>query len=163
MAALQAQRKPCSETLETLNRQAHFLAQDLISYRTGNGRISTSLTARNMRRLSDELEERHGPLLCNMCNSLNMTANSAHEKFVQVADEVFKDGINWGRIVAVFTFGGRLAQFCARNGLHDGVREVEAWLGDYIANLSHWIQTQGGWVCTFETSQSHDSANFARF
>lgn len=139
-------RNGSNDNIRRLNQQAHFLAKDIVSYRTGNGRVSTNLTAQNMRRLSDELEQCHQVLLSNMCNTLNMTSDTAHQKFVQVADEVFRDGVNWGRIVALCTFGGRLAQFCARNGMQRSVRDVEQWLGDYISGLSTWIQKQGGWV-----------------
>lgn len=137
-----------SDSTRRLHQQAHFLAKDIVSYRTGTGRISTNPTAQNLRRLSDELEQCHQTLLSNMCNTLNMTSDTAHQKFLQVADEVFRDGINWGRIVALFTFGGRLAQFCARNGMHDSIGDVQQWLGDYICGLSTWINRQGGWVST---------------
>lgn len=143
-----------SEVARRISQQAHLLARDIVCYRTGRGRISSSITARNMRRLSDELEDCHQVLLANMCNTLNMTADSAHEKFVQVADEVFRDGVNWGRIVALFTFGGKLAQFCLRNGMQDSVDEIEQWVGDYVAGLSSWIQKQGGWVRELDSQVS---------
>ncbi|KAK3733232.1 hypothetical protein QZH41_001999 [Actinostola sp. cb2023] len=134
-----------TDSIRRLSQQAHFLARDMVCYRTGRGRVSTNITAQNMRRLSDELEECHHALLGNMCNTLNMTSDTAHQKFIQVADEVFRDGVNWGRIVALFTFGGKLAQFCVRNGMQQSVEEVQRWIGDYVSGLSHWIHKQGGW------------------
>lgn len=42
-----------------------------------------------------------------MCNRLNVLNGIVCVKFVQVVDEVFWDGINWGRIVVVYVFGGK--------------------------------------------------------
>ncbi|XP_020904924.1 bcl-2-like protein 2 isoform X2 [Exaiptasia diaphana] len=145
MKRMNAGQEAGNDAVRKLHQQAHFLARDIVCYRTGNGEVSRNLTAQNMRRLSDELEQCHHLLLNNMCNTLNMTSDTAHQKFVQIADEVFRDGVNWGRIVALFTFGGRLAQFCARNGMQHNVDDVEQWLGDYISGLSSWILKQGGW------------------
>lgn len=124
---------------------AHKLAQDLIFYRLGKASNCPSKTAENIRRLSDELETQHGIFLDSMCHRLEVTPESAHSKFVQVADEVFREGVNWGRIVALFTFAGRLALNLQQSG-HDKGDEIAEWLGDYITKLSEWIQNHGGWV-----------------
>lgn len=132
------------ESTRSLSAEAHQLARDLILYRLGKASDCSSITAENIRRLSDELEAQHGVFLDSMCHRLEVTPESAHSKFVQVADEVFREGINWGRIVALFTFGGRLAQNLQQNG-NENVDEIAEWLGDYITNLSDWIQEHGGW------------------
>lgn len=121
------------------------LARDFIWYRLGKASDCPSKTAENIRRLSDELEVQHGVFLDSMCHQLEITADSAHSKFVQIADEVFREGINWGRIVAVFTFGGRLAKNLQQSGEEKG-EEIAEWLGDYMTKLSDWIQSHGGWV-----------------
>ena len=135
-----------SEEIRRASQEAHRLAHDLVSYRIGKGSPPPSRSAAILRKLSDELEERHATVLANMCGRLNVLNGSAHTKFVQVADEVFRDGVNWGRIVAIFAFGAKLAQYCMGNGLQQDVDEIIAWVGNYISSLSEWISAHGGWV-----------------
>ena len=124
---------------------AHELARDLILYRLGKASDCPSKTAENIRRLSDELETQHGIFFDSMCHRLDVTPATAHSKFVQVADEVFREGVNWGRIVALFTFAGRLALNLQQSGQEKG-DEIAEWLGDYLTKLSDWIQSHGDWV-----------------
>ena len=131
---------------EDVQREAHELAEDLISYRIGKRSTPPTPTSATLRRLSDQLEGRHAVLLNDMCTQLNVTTVGTRSKFTEVADEVFRGGINWGRIVALFTFGGRLAQACRRNGVAHDAEQVSTWVGDYVAGLSDWIGSQGGWV-----------------
>lgn len=137
---------PANEEMHRIGEKARSLARDLISYRVGSVNAPPpSRTALILRRLTDGLEDSHSAVLANMCNRLNVLSGTARSKFVQVADEVFRDGINWGRIVAVYAFGAKLSQYCMRNGLEEDVAEVVLWLGNYISGLSAWIQAQGGW------------------
>lgn len=135
-----------SEDIRRIRQEAHNLAHDLVTYRMGKANPPPTKTAAILRKLSDELEERHAVVLANMCGRLNVLNGSAHTKFVQVADEVFRDGVNWGRIVAIFAFGAKLAQYCMGNGLQQDVDEIIDWVGNYISSLSGWIYAHGGWV-----------------
>lgn len=135
-----------NEEMRRISEEAQSLASDLVSHRIGKVTPPPSRTAAILRRLTDELEDRHSGVLSNMCNRLNIINGSAQTKFVQVADEVFRDGVNWGRIVAIFAFGAKLAQYCIRNGLQEDVDEIILWVGNYISSLSPWINSQGGWV-----------------
>lgn len=135
-----------SEEMRRISEEARNLAHDLVSYRIGKMNPPPTRTAAILRRLSDELEDRHSMVLSNMCNRLNVVNGSAQVKFVQVADEVFRDGINWGRIVAIFAFGAKMAQYCATTGLQQEVEEIIVWVGNYISGLSNWIHSNGGWV-----------------
>lgn len=134
-----------NEEIRRVSLEAHLLAQDLVKYRIGKGSPPPTRSAAILRKLADELEERHATVLANMCSRLNVLNGSAHTKFVQVADEVFRDGVNWGRIVAIFAFGAKLAQYCMGNGLQQDVDEIIDWVGNYISSLSEWICTHGGW------------------
>lgn len=134
-----------SDEMQRVCQEAKALAKDLVEYRTGKGNPPPSRTAAILRRLSDELEDRHPAVLANMCGRLNILTGSAHTKFVQVADEVFRDGVNWGRIVAIFAFGAKLAQYCFRNRLEKEADDIADWVGNYISSLSGWIRSNGGW------------------
>lgn len=32
--------------------------------------------------------------------------------FFEIVSEVFVDGVNWGRIVVLYVFGGKLVMYC---------------------------------------------------
>lgn len=140
-----------SEEMRRISEEARNLAHDLVSYRIGKMNPPPTRTAAILRRLSDELEDRHSMVLSNMCNRLNVVNGSAQVKFVQVADEVFRDGINWGRIVAIFAFGAKMAQYCVTTGLQQEVEEIIVWVGNYISGLSNWIHSNGGWEAFNQT------------
>ena len=135
-----------NEEMRRIREEAQSLAHDLVSYGIGKVTPPPTRTAANLRRLSDELEDRHSVVLSDMCNRLNVVHGTMQTKFVQVADEVFRDGVNWGRIVAIFAFGAKLAQHCIRNGVQEDVDEIILWVGNYISSLSPWIFSNGGWV-----------------
>lgn len=141
------------EEMRRVSEEARNLAHDLVSYRIGKGTPPPTRAAAILRRLSDELEDRHSVVLSSMCNRLNVVNGSAQTKFVQVADEVFRDGVNWGRIVAIFAFGAKLAQYCMGNGLQQDIDEIIAWVGNYISTLSPWICAHGGWVSRIANSK----------
>ena len=74
---------------------------------------------------TQKFNEEYGGVLEEMINRLNLESNTVYPSFVAVCKEIFKDGINWGRIVALFAFGGRLAVYCAEHG------EVNCWLENH--------------------------------
>lgn len=127
-------------------QQAQALAKDFISYRLGNGPIPMSTTAATLRKLADQIEEQYPTLLSHLCHKLNITRTTAYQTFVEIASEVFVDGINWGRIVALFAFGGKLAVYCDQHHMEDLVALVIEWVGRYVGGLSEWIENHGGWV-----------------
>lgn len=69
-----------------------------------------------MRQLGVEFEERYGAMLAMMIERLHVNADTVYPSFVTASRELFADGVNWGRIVALFAFGGALACHCAQNG-----------------------------------------------
>lgn len=127
-------------------QQAQALAKDFIAYRLGKGPIPSSPTAATLRKLADKIEEQYPSLLSHLCHKLNITRTTAYPTFVEIASEVFVDGINWGRIVALFAFGGKLAVYCDQHHLQDLVVSVTEWIGRYVGGLSEWIEDHGGWV-----------------
>ena len=127
-------------------QQTLALAKDFISYRLGNGPIPMSNTAATLRKLADQIEKQYPSLLSHLCHKLNITWATAYPTFYEIASEVFVDGINWGRIVALFAFGGKLAMYCDQHHMEDLVGLVTEWVGRYVCGLSEWIENHGGWV-----------------
>ncbi|XP_020499863.1 apoptosis regulator BAX [Labrus bergylta] len=75
---------------------------------------------------------------------------SKWERFKEVADVVFKDGINWGRIVMLFYVAGKLAVKMVEVHLPQSVRDVLKWTLDFFKNnLLGWIVEHGGWISSF--------------
>jgi len=82
-----------------------------------------------------------------MCNQLHITPNNAQATFVTIVNELFSDGIKWGRIVALFAFSGALAVQCVQKEMPLLVEQVVDWTVAYIdGHLMSWIIQNGDWV-----------------
>ena len=94
-----------------------------------------------------EIHEKHAATLSRMCETLQPTETTAYPQFVGVTDELFKDGINWGRIATLLAFGVHLGLYFQDHGMPEMVPSVIGWLQRLAENdLLVWIQKQGGWV-----------------
>ncbi|XP_037347071.2 bcl-2-like protein 1 [Pungitius pungitius] len=93
---------------------------------------------------------------------LDITPDTAYHSFKSVMDEVFKDGVNWGRVVGLFAFGGVLCVECVEKDMTELVSRIADWMTTYLdENISAWIQSQGGWEC-FAEIFGRDGAAVAR-
>jgi len=82
-----------------------------------------------------------------MCHQLHITPNNAQATFVTIVNELFSDGIKWGRIVALFAFSGALAVQCVQKEMPLLVDQVVDWTVAYIdGHLMSWIVQNGDWV-----------------
>lgn len=106
-----------------------------------------STSANKLRSLASHMEAEYPDLFETACAKLDFTPATAKSTFNSVANEIFQTGINWGRIVAVFTFGGVVAHHFVENERPDMVSHVAIWVTNFIAdNLLTWIMENGGWV-----------------
>lgn len=98
---------------------------------------------RTMRLLGDEIQERYTQVFDEMCSKqLDVTSLT----FEATANELFRNGINWGRVAALVAFSGSLAVKCVQNETPHLVDKVIQWSVDYIdAHLQPWIQQSGSW------------------
>lgn len=139
------------------------LALDYISYRLRNKfeqnklgglprqflipQTPTSTSSSTLRKLATIMEAEHPDLFESLCTTLGITPVSAHPTFVGVAQEIFQAGINWGRIVSLFTFGGVVAHHFVETQRPEMVQHILEWIVSFIAdNLLTWIRENGGWV-----------------
>ena len=91
---------------------------------------------------------KHEILFNGMVNKLHITRENVHLTFTNVVNELFRDGeINWGRVVSVYAFAGRLAKH-----LHEeektsmAIQDIATICGEFVAlDLGSWIEQQGGW------------------
>lgn len=149
---------PPVELLTTVSKRSEMsrdeiiafeLAEDFICYRVDPTRKPVSKCGALLRRLTEEIEVRHELVLKNMCERLNVQASTAELTFKLIADEMFADGVNWGRIVVLYTFGGRIATHCRDHKINVAKEDIIRWVGEYVCSLKSWIVKAGGWVNIF--------------
>ncbi|KAM4706084.1 apoptosis regulator Bcl-2 [Rhinophrynus dorsalis] len=77
---------------------------------------------------------------------LHLTPSTVRLRFAAVVEELFHDGINWGRIVAFFEFGGVMCVESVNREMSPLVDSIVGWMTEYLnRHLQNWIQEQGGW------------------
>lgn len=100
-----------------------------------------------MRILACDFEQRYHSEMVAMIRELNITVYTIYPIFKGLVEQLFRDGINWGRIIALYAFGGALALDCAVNDERRTlVGQVAEWIAIFTRNrLEPWIQLSGGW------------------
>lgn len=72
--------------------------------------------------------------------------NCAQDIFMTVARSIFSDGINWGRIVALFHLAYKLIYRAITTNHIENIRLVISWVLQVIKDMLYsWIVQQGGW------------------
>jgi len=100
-----------------------------------------------LRQSVEEFELRYTLAFSNLSSQLPVTTATAYGSFKSVMDEVFRDDINWGRIVGLFAFGGALCVECVDKEMSHMVPRVAEWMTTYLDDhIQPWIQSHGGWV-----------------
>jgi len=94
------------------------------------------------------MHEKHSMVFGGMMTRLNINRNiDFYQGFIEVSEELFREEISWSKIVALYAFGARLAQFCAENDMEDLLRDISESLARFSdEHLAAYILAQGGWV-----------------
>uniref|UniRef100_UPI0037E97647 apoptosis regulator BAX n=1 Tax=Semicossyphus pulcher TaxID=241346 RepID=UPI0037E97647 len=72
--------------------------------------------------------------------------NCAQDIFMKVARNIFADGINWGRVVALFHLAYRLIYKALTTNHLENIRTIISWVLQVIREqLYCWLVQQGGW------------------
>ncbi|KAM9718927.1 apoptosis regulator Bcl-2 [Menidia menidia] len=102
---------------------------------------------RVLREAGDELERLYRRDFAEMSRQLYLTSATARGRFAEVIDELFRDGVNWGRIIAFFEFGGTVCVECAaKEEMTPQVEHIAEWMTEYLnGSLNSWIEDNGGW------------------
>ncbi|XP_051556811.1 apoptosis regulator Bcl-2 isoform X3 [Myxocyprinus asiaticus] len=104
-----------------------------------------------LREAGDELERLYQSDFAEMSKQLHLTSLTAHQRFTAVIDELFRDGVNWGRIIAFFEFGGTVCVECVNKEMTAQVDNIAGWMTEYLNGpLYAWIQENGGWAAFVE-------------
>ena len=63
------------------------------------------------------------------------------------AEQLCKNEIHWGKVVALFAMAGAFAVECVQQGHPEYVNKLIDTFGSFVSkNLVAWIARQGGWV-----------------
>lgn len=136
------------------------LVADYVNYRLGKhgyqwenapAQRKNNKVFQAVRKLGDEFENKQDSCdFQEMVTSLHITPDTAQSTFLTVSNEMFSNGINWGRVVALIGFGGAFSVECVSRNMPQLVDSVVDWVATYMnSNLKDWISHNGGWVSVF--------------
>ncbi|XP_039540680.1 apoptosis regulator Bcl-2a [Pimephales promelas] len=101
---------------------------------------------RVLREAGDEMERIYQREFEEMSHQMILSPNVAQRCFLTVAEELFRDEVNWGRIVAFFEFGGTMCVESVNREMASQVDSIAHWMTDYLNGpLENWIEENGGW------------------
>ncbi|KAK3541593.1 hypothetical protein QTP86_033092 [Hemibagrus guttatus] len=101
---------------------------------------------RVLREAGDEIERTYQRDFAAMSDQLHFTPSTAQRRFTAVIEELFRDGVNWGRIVVFFEFGSTLCVESVNQEMASQVDNIASWMTDYLNGpLQNWIRENGGW------------------
>ena len=143
-----ASRSGVDEVVSTAGRLAAIYINELLEKPSSIEDPTPSFT-RKFTQLVREVERRHVAKYDDMCNSLVINGRTVYIVFSQVSDELFKNGVNWGRVLGLYAFAGALCRACIEKGMSPSMdEEIRKWVVAYIrSNLATWMTDHGGWVC----------------
>lgn len=102
--------------------------------------------------IGDDIQRRYDNQFTQMIKVLNFSGNgsdrSAYNTFHSVATSLFRDGhISWGRVIALFCFGYRIAVHQLTHGFSGMISETIGWITQFMMRqrISNWMAEQGGW------------------
>uniref|UniRef100_UPI00398E774D bcl-2-like protein 1 isoform X2 n=1 Tax=Pristiophorus japonicus TaxID=55135 RepID=UPI00398E774D len=111
-----------------------------------SGRPEAERACQALRDAAEEFELRYRRAFSDLSAQLRVTPDTAYRRFEQVVGELFRDGVNWGRLVAFFCFGAALSVESAEKEMGALVPRIARWMSTYLeSNLEPWIRQHGGW------------------
>uniref|UniRef100_A0A4W2D608 Bcl-2-like protein 1 n=1 Tax=Bos indicus x Bos taurus TaxID=30522 RepID=A0A4W2D608_BOBOX len=127
---------------------------------------SRSLDARKMipmttvkqalREASNEFKLWYQQTFSDLTSQLRITPGTACQSFEQVINELFRDRVKWGHVVAFFSFSGTICMKSIDKEIHVLVSQVTTSMATYLNNhLKPWIQENGGWDTFVELYESN--------
>lgn len=109
----------------------------------------TSEVSQRIQEIGELLEHGYPGLYRDISGHVNISfssENAVHDVFNNVSSEILTDGLNWGRIVALYAFAGALVSECCREGRNSFVFDIGNWMYEFAAlHLVEWIKSKGGW------------------
>ncbi|XP_076057992.1 uncharacterized protein LOC143035191 [Oratosquilla oratoria] len=160
-------KSPSVRNFDPVNKKAETVAEFVVLTLVGrkDGR-SNDKVEQTMLRCVQRMMQKHEILLRGMMRRLQITRETGYMTFVSVANEIFegqKAVVNWGRVIALYAFGGQLALYCKDKSMEDYVQQIVTFTGRYAAEVvTPFVVKAGGWnkLCE-EFPQEDDLENKA--
>ncbi|XP_018124031.1 B-cell CLL/lymphoma 2 S homeolog isoform X1 [Xenopus laevis] len=115
-----------------------------------------SAVLQTLSRAGDEFSRLYQQDFRQISGLLHLTPSTVRVRFATVVEELFHDGVNWGRIVAFFEFGGVMCVESVNREMSPLVDSIVGWMTEYLnRHLQNWIQEQGGWDAFVELYNSN--------
>ena len=135
------------------NPSWHLADSSVVNGATGHSRsldagkmIPTAVVKQALREASNECELRYQQTFSDLTSQLHITPGTGYQSFEQVMNEPFPDhGVNWGHIVAFFSFSATQCMKGIDKEIQESVSQVTTSMATYLNNhLEPWIQENGG-------------------
>jgi len=105
-------------------------------------------------RVGDEINDKYSDELDGMVSELTgmgvdlSSIDVAYAAFCKVASGVFEEGINWGRIFILLSFGYRMAKKVLEGNLSQFLAKIVKTIFKFMVErkITQWIADNGGWV-----------------
>lgn len=142
-----------------INNIFYYLLEDYDEQETEITALNASETEvlETFKKVVDEFKLNYSERVVDLCSHLEVTLDSVNGVFLGVSNELFSEGITWGRISALVVFSSELAAQCLRKELPETVVEevLDCCLELVQDKLENWIEDHGGWegIISFSKGQ----------
>lgn len=121
--------------------------------------------------MCEELERMHPRIFVNVSRQLSRApfgeleeAHTAPYLLNAVAKDLLKNGINWGKIISIYTIAGGLAVDIIRQGHYDYLpRLIEGTVDVIEDDLVTWLMDNGGWKGLREHIRIRPTYHYSQF
>nr|QHX41455.1 Bcl-2-like protein [Halisarca dujardinii]QIZ30870.1 Bcl-2-like protein [Halisarca dujardinii] len=104
------------------------------------------VVVKKLRLLVEAFQESQLPSLLEQCDRLNVTHANARTRYNLTVQQLFHDGVTWGRVVLFCAFSvGYLVHVVRRDMAHLSDSVIKWTVGVFKSKLDPWIEQSGGW------------------
>ncbi|XP_077375449.1 apoptosis regulator BAX [Festucalex cinctus] len=130
------------ERINTEDPSRHVTSEDLGGRSSEQEEPQIKEVVEQLLKIADELNR--NAELQRLINQVQ--GNCAQDIFMKVARSIFADGINWGRVVALFHLAYRLIYKALTTNHLENIGIIISWVLQVIKEqLYYWLVQQGGW------------------
>nr|XP_006628669.1 PREDICTED: bcl-2 homologous antagonist/killer [Lepisosteus oculatus]XP_015198199.1 PREDICTED: bcl-2 homologous antagonist/killer [Lepisosteus oculatus]XP_015198200.1 PREDICTED: bcl-2 homologous antagonist/killer [Lepisosteus oculatus]XP_015198201.1 PREDICTED: bcl-2 homologous antagonist/killer [Lepisosteus oculatus] len=117
-----------------------------------NSTSTMSRVGQQLAIIGDDINRRYDLSFTSMLSHLALTPENAYNYFCKIAKSLFDSGINWGRVIALLSFGYRMALHVFQQGMTGFLSRIARFISDFLLRhqIAQWIAQQGGWVAALE-------------
>ena len=81
-----------------------------------------------------------------LCDKLELNKDNVDDTSKNVMMQVFMDGCNFGRLIALYTFCITLCEFCSKNDMESSIDIIIKNTSLTMYTQKEWFEKQGSWV-----------------